>query len=360
MLLRALVLTLLVVAVAGCGGASSSSPAERGSHYLRAGQYDDAITALSDAIRANPVDADSFFNRGRAHHYRGDVGDLERAVEDFTDVIRLAPKDPEAFYSRSMAYRDLAAQYEASGDKKKAAEYGALSAEDQKMARGFDPRVHETYSQLPDTSPPSNLRIESVPVEEPAAAGEAQPSLDDILNSSRRGEIKPPSRPLPKPSVAEEPPREDVRDLYRRQQEQAAARRRAESQAATEKSPRGELESSRPSDLRLNPRRSRLSSDSRTAGAPREPDLPPALRNPRSAPIASPYGPRNPYGEVGADGRPSPYQNPYAPRASNPTGITDDLSSGPYRTAPRTLYDRPAGAPSNRTPIAPDYDFERP
>jgi hypothetical protein len=355
MFVRAAIVTLLAIAIAGCGWSSSTSPAERGSHYLRMGQYDDAITALSEAIRANAADADSYFNRGRAHHYRGDTGDLERAVDDFSDVIRLAPKDPEAFYGRSMAYRDLAAQFESAGDQEKAADIGARASEDQTTARRLDPRVNETYSRIPEAAPtPPPAAVETAPAAAPVA--ESQPTIEDLLNSSRRGEMKPSARPKPAPRVVEEP-REDVRDLYRRRQQELAARRKAEAQAAADA--QGEDANRTDPEARGDKRRSR-SSASRAAGMPREPDLPPALRNPRSAPATSPYAPRNPYGDPGIGGAPSPYRNPYAPRNSRATGFVEDPPPGPYGPAPRTLYDRPASAPSNRSTVPPDYDFERP
>lgn len=77
------------------------------------------------AIRAQPGDANAYFNRGFAYEH---AGDLNHAIVDFSQVIRLSPGSSEAYYYRWAAYKD-------SGDEQRAdADFAELSRLDPSFA----------------------------------------------------------------------------------------------------------------------------------------------------------------------------------------------------------------------------------
>src|SRR3990172_2406650 len=102
MVQRVLYVAAVLALAIGCGQSDPPTPAQ----LVHMGQFDEAIHACTQAIRANPRDAQAYLYRGRAYHCRNAPGDLELAVADFSDSIGLAPKDPEAYYSRALAHRD--------------------------------------------------------------------------------------------------------------------------------------------------------------------------------------------------------------------------------------------------------------
>ena len=70
---------------------------ERG---VNASDLDEQIRFYSEAIRLEPDIANAFYNRGRAHHAKGDV---EGALKDYNEAIRLQP-DHAAAFNRGFAY----------------------------------------------------------------------------------------------------------------------------------------------------------------------------------------------------------------------------------------------------------------
>jgi len=58
------------------------------------------IASLSEVIKANPKDPESYNMRGTAF---GEAGKLNRAVEDFTNAIALDPSFHEAYANRALA-----------------------------------------------------------------------------------------------------------------------------------------------------------------------------------------------------------------------------------------------------------------
>jgi len=71
---------------------------------LERGEYDGAILHYSKAIRANPDNANAFFNRGRAHYAKKE---FERAIDDYSNAIRLNPNYSGTFHNRALARRAL-------------------------------------------------------------------------------------------------------------------------------------------------------------------------------------------------------------------------------------------------------------
>ncbi|MFQ5954051.1 MAG: tetratricopeptide repeat protein [Kiloniellales bacterium] len=76
----------------------------RGRMLLRLGQPDEAMEALSAAVRAAPDSARGRLWLGRALLAKGDAANAQRELEY---AIRLAPDDPNAYVALAAAYRAL-------------------------------------------------------------------------------------------------------------------------------------------------------------------------------------------------------------------------------------------------------------
>lgn len=142
-MLRRLLPLALLLAAAGCGASSPTDLTQRALEQVRSGQYDDAIATGTDAIAAEPGEADNYLYRGRAYHYRNAMGDRKKAIDDFGQAIRLAPDSSDAYYSRALAYRDV-------GETE-------LADADEEKARQLDGLVQDVYERLPDLTPPAEV-----------------------------------------------------------------------------------------------------------------------------------------------------------------------------------------------------------
>jgi len=83
------------------GRATDDEWYERGNEYLNSGDYTNAVTAYSEAIRLIANYAEAYFNRGRAYFNKND---FDRAIADFTEAIRLSPNSANAYGNRGNAY----------------------------------------------------------------------------------------------------------------------------------------------------------------------------------------------------------------------------------------------------------------
>jgi lipoprotein NlpI len=72
----------------------------RGVAWVKQGEYDKAIGDFNTAIRFNPQNADTFDGRGVAWISKGEN---DKAIADFDDAIRLNPEDGIAFHYRGVA-----------------------------------------------------------------------------------------------------------------------------------------------------------------------------------------------------------------------------------------------------------------
>ena len=70
--------------------------------YNNEGEYNKAILEYSRAIKANPLYAEAFFNRGRAY---GSLRQYDRAIMDFSKVLQIYPMYAEAYNNRGAALR---------------------------------------------------------------------------------------------------------------------------------------------------------------------------------------------------------------------------------------------------------------
>ena len=70
----------------------------RGLRSLQAGETDDAVDSLSDAITLQPDDAEAWYQRAIARFHAGDV---PGAIHDLEETVRLEPRNFAAFRTLS-------------------------------------------------------------------------------------------------------------------------------------------------------------------------------------------------------------------------------------------------------------------
>ena len=89
----------------GSGKPPDQSPAipyrKCGDAYYAVRDYDNAITAYTQALGLDIKDATARFGRGDAYDAKGD---LDRAIADYAQAIRLDPRYTTAYYDRGTAY----------------------------------------------------------------------------------------------------------------------------------------------------------------------------------------------------------------------------------------------------------------
>ena len=119
-----------------------------GQIFLAQGRVDDARAQAEEALKISPADADTLLLLGQT---RARDGDLQGAVEQYKKALRMVPKFPEA-------YEALAAAYEGTGDRPRAAyaramvtysrgDYSAAAGELEKLVRS-SPQVAEAHLGL--------------------------------------------------------------------------------------------------------------------------------------------------------------------------------------------------------------------
>lgn len=89
----------------------------RGSAYLRTGQNQAAIRDYDEAIRLapeSPDQADDYYNRGFVYQT---LGEYRQAIEDFTQAIRLNPVRANLYESRAAVHDQLGEEQQASADR---------------------------------------------------------------------------------------------------------------------------------------------------------------------------------------------------------------------------------------------------
>lgn len=84
----------------------------RGTAYLRKGQYNEAIGEYTKALKMNPHYAIAYCNRGMAYAKNGHY---EQAIADYSQALSIDPKHSTSYYNRGIAHLRL-------GDSKQAIE----------------------------------------------------------------------------------------------------------------------------------------------------------------------------------------------------------------------------------------------
>ncbi len=80
---------------------SGSAPAQSAHDICYKGDGDKGIAACDQAIRLNPNDAYSYYNRGNAWLRKGDY---DKAIADYGEAIRLVPGKDASYYNRGNAW----------------------------------------------------------------------------------------------------------------------------------------------------------------------------------------------------------------------------------------------------------------
>jgi tetratricopeptide (TPR) repeat protein len=73
----------------------------QGKKFFTAAQYDQAITAFSEALKLNPQSIQAYNNRGIAYCNKND---FDQAISDFSRIIEIDPKFGKAYNNRAVAY----------------------------------------------------------------------------------------------------------------------------------------------------------------------------------------------------------------------------------------------------------------
>ena len=84
-------------------GQFASAHYNRGNSYYQKGNYNQAISDYTDAIRHNPSFAKAYDNRGVAYLL---MGDYDQAIQNYDEAIRLDPGNALTYNNRGSAYDD--------------------------------------------------------------------------------------------------------------------------------------------------------------------------------------------------------------------------------------------------------------
>ena len=102
LLVEALILTLVVPSLAW-GAKSAKSYLAEGKKLSAKGQYNQAITSYTLAIKRSPKLAEAYLLRGEAYGRKAKP-DLNLAIADFSKVITLKPRSALGYQNRGVAY----------------------------------------------------------------------------------------------------------------------------------------------------------------------------------------------------------------------------------------------------------------
>jgi len=83
---------------------------EKGNHLYAEGEYEEAITQYTEAIRLNPKHVNAIHNKGGALEA---LERYEEAISQYNELIRLDPKDVFAYNSKGLALRAMGRDEEA-------------------------------------------------------------------------------------------------------------------------------------------------------------------------------------------------------------------------------------------------------
>ena len=96
-----------LLALAECGGGDSDKAAAhyvKGTVYITAGPWENAIKEFDESIRLDPKAADAHNNRGAVY---AELDQFQKAIADYDEGIRIEPDLSNGYHSRAIAYGDL-------------------------------------------------------------------------------------------------------------------------------------------------------------------------------------------------------------------------------------------------------------
>jgi tetratricopeptide (TPR) repeat protein len=74
----------------------------RGQASINEGDWDQAITDLTESLRLFPNNSGAYYNRGLAYSNKGDN---KLAIADYTESLRINPNNDVAYHNRGVAYK---------------------------------------------------------------------------------------------------------------------------------------------------------------------------------------------------------------------------------------------------------------
>lgn len=86
----------------GAPALGDDDPEKQGDAFMKAGEYDRAIAAYSEALKLQPKNVNLFSSRGRAYERKNE---LEKAIADYDEAIRIDPKNYYPHLLRGNAHR---------------------------------------------------------------------------------------------------------------------------------------------------------------------------------------------------------------------------------------------------------------
>jgi len=72
-----------------------------GTTHMAEGEYDQAISCFTRALKARRKSPEAYCNRGTAYSEKGEP---DRAIADFSRAIELSPEFADAYYNRAVVY----------------------------------------------------------------------------------------------------------------------------------------------------------------------------------------------------------------------------------------------------------------
>ncbi len=79
----------MIFFVSPCNALNFEIYYSRGLAYYKIGQYDEAISDFTEALKLKPKHADIYYSRGLAYNK---IGQYDKAISDFTEAIKLKSK----------------------------------------------------------------------------------------------------------------------------------------------------------------------------------------------------------------------------------------------------------------------------
>ena len=93
---------LFLYSLFSCQPTVAAGPFAKGNAFYRAGDYDSAVLAYSEAIRLEPHNAIAYEARGLVYDKKGQ---REKAIQDYTEAIRIDPKRGSSYELRGSVRR---------------------------------------------------------------------------------------------------------------------------------------------------------------------------------------------------------------------------------------------------------------
>lgn len=118
-------LSAVAILLHGCTYQRTERRIIRANTYFEEGDYEDAITYYTKALKVNPQDAIAYNNRGLAW---GKKGDYDNSIADFTKAVEINPQYADAYKNRGLAYYDKGDYDSAIGNYTKAVEINPKDA----------------------------------------------------------------------------------------------------------------------------------------------------------------------------------------------------------------------------------------